>query len=268
MEFIYNKTAIGYNHLKNNIVCQDYSESYSNNKFKIVTCCDGHGGKIYIRSDKGAFFASKAVIDVISRYSERKLESLISSRALEKIKLEVLCKWNELIESDYSLNHFTEEEMKGLDKEDIFKLENNYILAYGTTLNAAILTKNFLIIIQIGDGGIYFIRNKKIEIAFPENDDNVANITNSLCGDNAYNNLYIKAVLRSKYNGILLCTDGLLGPYQTYINFFDNFVSPFVMNFKTITKNKIEEMDKFIDLLGSSVGIGDDVSFSAILFEG
>ena len=267
MEFVYNKTAIGYSHIKSNIVCQDYSETFINNKFKIVTCCDGHGGKIYIRSDKGAQLASQAVIEVINKYSERKLESLILNRALEKIKLEILCKWNELVEMDYSNNHFTKEELKHLDNEQIFKLENNYITAYGTTLNAAILTKNFLIAIQIGDGGIYFIRNRKIELSFPENDDNAANITDSLCGDKAYNNLYIKAVLRHKYNGVILCTDGLLGPYQTYSNFYENFVYPFIRNFKVITKSKIEEMDKFIDSLGSKIGIGDDVSFSSILYE-
>lgn len=266
MEFVYNKTAIGYSHINNNIVCQDYSESYINNKIKIVTCCDGHGGKLYIRSDKGAKLASKAVIDVITKYSERKLESLINSKGLEKIKLEVLCKWNALVEEDYSNNHFTEEELKDLDKEQIFKLENNYITAYGTTLNAAILTKKYLIAIQIGDGGLYFIKNKKMELTFPENDDNVANITNSLCGDKAYNNLFIKAVLRHKYKGVILCTDGLLGPYQTYNNFYENFVNPFIQNFKVITKDIINEMDKFIDSLGCSIGIGDDVSFSTILY--
>lgn len=267
MEFVYNKTSIGYSHIKSNIVCQDYSENFINNKFKIVTCCDGHGGKLYIRSDKGARLASKAVIDVINKYSERKLESLVISKGLEKIKLEILCKWNELVEMDYSNNHFTKEELKNLDNEEIFKLEHNYITAYGTTLNAAILTKNFLIAIQIGDGGLYFIKNKKIELTFPENDDNVANITNSLCGDKAYKNLYIKAVLRHKYNGVILCTDGLLGPYQTYSNFYENFIYPFIQNFKVITKSKIDEMDKFIDSLGSKIGIGDDVSFSSILYE-
>ena len=266
MDFLYNKTSIGYSHINKGIVCQDFSQTYIDNKYKIITCCDGHGGKLYIRSERGAEFASKAVIEVITKYSERKLESLVLKKALDKLKLEILCKWNELVEQDYSFEHFTKEELEELTEEDIFKLENNYITAYGTTLNATILTKNYLICIQIGDGGMYFIKNKKMELVFPENDDNVANITNSLCQDNVYNNLFLKAVINEKYNGIILCTDGLLGPYQTYANFYENFVRSFINNFKIITKKKILEMDKFINDLGEKLGNGDDVSFATILY--
>ena len=113
---------------------------------------------------------------------------------------------------------------------------------------------------------MYFVKNKKIEIIFPDNDDNVANITNSLCGDKAYNKLFIKAVIKEKYNGVILCTDGILGPYQTYSNFYESFVCPFIKNFRIITKEKIFDMDNFIDALGNHIGIGDDVSVACILY--
>lgn len=266
MEFIYSNTVIGFNHISKEIVCQDHSDYYIDNEYKIITACDGHGGKIYIRSDKGAKFASQAVIDVITKYSDSKMELMITNNLLEKIKLEVLCKWNELVEQDYSFNHFSQAEFEHLSEEEQFKLENNYIMAYGTTLNAAIISKNHVICIQIGDGGLYLINNNKIELVFPDNDDNVANITYSLCGDNAYDNIYIKAVVKEEYNGIIICTDGLLGPYQTYENFYDNFINPFINSFKVITKDRINDLDAFIEELGKQTGTGDDVSFASILY--
>ena len=110
---IYNKTSIGYSHLNKNVVCQDYSEHYIDDNYKIITACDGHGGKIYIRSDRGSRFASQAVIDVITKYSPLDIEHLIKNGALNKLKLEILCKWNELIEQDYSKEGFTDKEFKG-----------------------------------------------------------------------------------------------------------------------------------------------------------
>ena len=266
MEFIFNKTVKGFNHIKNNTVCQDYSEIYISKKTKIITACDGHGGKVYIRSDRGAKFASKAVIDVISNYSKKKLDILATKKGLDKVKLEILCKWNELVEKDYINNKFLEEEFFSLNEDDKFQLENNYVLAYGTTLNAVFTTKKYLICMQIGDGGIYLIKRNKMEIAFPENDDNVANMTNSLCGDKAYSNIFIKAIPKNRYNGIIICTDGFLSPYYSYDNLYRNFVGPFNINYRIITKEKLNILDEYIEDLGKKKGVGDDVSFACILY--
>ena len=268
MIFIYSRSTKGYSHEKTNTVCQDHSLKYIDSKYKIITACDGHGGRVYIRSDKGAMFASQAVVEVFSKYSELKLHHLIATKLINKLKLEILCKWNELVEQDYSSNPFTLDELSKLAEDEIFKLETNFVIAYGSTLNAAVLTSKYMICIQIGDGGVFMLKKKKIEVAFPENEDNVANITNSLCGDNAYDNLFIKAFSQDKYSGVILCTDGLLGPYQTYDNFYSNFISPFMRDYKLITHDKIVEMNEFIDALATKKGIGDDVTFSSILYEG
>ena len=89
MIIIYNKTSIGYSHINKGTVCQDYSEHYISEDYRIVTACDGHGGSLYVRSDRGSKLASQAVIEVISKYSYFDLHSLIESDALNKIKLEV-----------------------------------------------------------------------------------------------------------------------------------------------------------------------------------
>ena len=266
MVFIYNKSSIGFSHINNKMPCQDHSVSYGKDKIQVITACDGHGGNLYFRSNKGSKFASQAVIDVINLYSVHRLHKLIKSNKLDKLKLEILCKWNELVEQDYSRKHFSKKELDKLNEEELFKLANNYICAYGTTLNAAILTNKFIICIQIGDGGVYLINKNNIELAFPENDENVANITNSMCADKAFDKIYIKAFYRYCYNGIIICTDGLLTPYQTYTNFKENFIVPFLNNFKLITIDSINKMNQFIEKIGLEIGTGDDVSIAATLY--
>ena len=264
MNFIYNKTSIGYSHLNKNIVCQDYSDYFINHNYKIITACDGHGGKLYIRSDRGAKYASDAVISVFINHSKKEIKSLIEKDGLNKLKLEILCKWNELIERDYSKENFNEEELANLDEEEIFKLTNNFVIAYGSTLNAVVLMDEFVICIQIGDGGIFLLKENDITNAIPENDGNVANITNSLCGDKAYRNLYISVFNKDDYDGTIICTDGLLSPYQTYNNFKNSFVIPIVD--KVISRDIINEIDDFINELGTNIGNGDDVSLGMLFW--
>ena len=70
MIFLYNKSVTGYNHKREGSICQDYSDSYYDNKFVIITACDGHGGKIYFRSDVGSKLASDSVISVFKKYND------------------------------------------------------------------------------------------------------------------------------------------------------------------------------------------------------
>ena len=137
MIFTYNKTSIGYAHQKSNKVCQDYSDTYIGQDIVIVTACDGHGGEVYIRSDGGSKLASKAVIDVFRNSDKRKLKELIQSNNLDKLKLEIICKWNEYVEQDYLANPFKEEELNNLSEQQVNTLLNNFIYAYGTTINVS-----------------------------------------------------------------------------------------------------------------------------------
>ena len=64
MYYVFNKSSIGYSHINNKKPCQDYSASYKDNERVIITCCDGHGGAQYIRSQIGSKAASNAVLNV------------------------------------------------------------------------------------------------------------------------------------------------------------------------------------------------------------
>ena len=63
-------------------------------------------------------------------------------------------------------------------------------------------------------------------------------------------------------DGVLLCTDGVLGPYQSTENFKRSFVRPVV---RRILDGKTNEVKQFVCDLGLRSGVGDDVSLSMIV---
>ena len=259
MKVFYNKTSIGYSHLKSNIVVQDYSDTYFDKKRIIVTACDGHGGKIYFRSDKGSKFASIAIINTFKKVSLKKLKNL------EKIKLDILCEWNKLVEEDLMLNPLNLDDLKGFNEKEIFKITSNPEVVYGTTLNGVLYYNNHYLCVQLGDGGVISLKDNKFNFVFEEDEDNVANLTYSLCSEDAFNYLKIKLIDEKLIDGIIVCTDGLLSPYQSIKNLNDYFIKPTLKLIKQKGIKSGKKLDSFINKLALKTGVGDDVSLGLII---
>ena len=260
----FNITSIGYSHNAEGKACQDSSLSFSDGSVTVVTACDGHGGDLYIRSDRGSKFASYAFLmamvngdpSIYRRYSPEDVE--------KNIKLNILCTWNDLVQSDLAAHPtIRKKEIEHLDEAKIAALKNNPIKAYGTTLGGAMLCGNRLVCAGIGDGGLFLLKNGEIAPALPEGEDEpVANLTYSLCSEDAFEHLKVRVYDMRQLDGVLLCTDGVLGPYQTVENFKSSFVRPVVCK---VLDGKVNEVKEFITDLGAKNGIGDDVSLSMIL---
>ena len=69
----------------------------------------------------------------------------------------------------------------------------------------------------------------------------------------------------SDLDGVIVCTDGLINPYQSLINFRDKFVKPICMKMQD---GKQGEINEFITELGTRIGIGDDVTFGIAMKTG
>ena len=125
-----------------------------------------------------------------------------------------------------------------------------------------------IVCVQIGDGGLFLVKENKITNAFPENDGNVANITNSLCSDNAYSDLFIKVFDADDYDGVFLFTDGVLAPYGTYKSLEHNLINVIENIIEYNTKDFVDEqLNKYINNLGEVDGNGDDVSLGVIYYK-
>lgn len=255
---IFTKTAIGYTHIKNKKPCQDFSSSYGDEERIILTCSDGHGGDVYIRSQYGSKFASNALIRAFLRIEKTKITPSKIKSTLESIKLNVLCEWNALVEEHLKIYPVGKKELNSLCEADILRLKKNPVKAYGTTLCGAMIFCGKLICVQIGDGGAFLLHKEKTVPVFLENDEEqVGNFTCSMCEDDAFRHMHAVVFEKKSFDGVLLCTDGVINPYQNYENFSEYFIKKVICELKNGNSRNLEN---FIVSLGQKDGIGDDVS--------
>ena len=263
MERHFNITSIGYSHVKSGKVCQDFSSSYSDGERTLVTACDGHGGEVYIRSHRGSKFAAMAILKTMLDTRSLSFRKYTAEEIEHNLKLNILCEWNRLVREDLAEHPIRKSEIRSLSEKHAQSLKDTPVKAYGSTLTGAMLCGNRLVCVQLGDGGCYLMKNGDIEPAFPEDEDEpVANVTYSLCGEKAFEHMSARIFDMRSLDGVLICTDGVLGPYQSTENFKRSFVRPVV---RRVLDGKANEVKQFVCDLGLRSGIGDDVSLAMIL---
>ena len=253
------KTSIGYSHVRDGRVCQDFSASYHDSERTIITACDGHGGEIYLRSHKGSRFASDAAISVLRDLDRLDFYKYTKEEICQNIRIKILCHWNAQVEKGLSERHISKKELSTLDAEKSLKLKKSPERAYGTTMNAAMIYAGKLVCVSIGDGGIFLIKKGEIAPAVPEDEDTVANVTYSLCQEDAFQHIKVEIYDFSTLDGVLLCTDGLINPYQSVSNFQNSFVKPVCVN---LLEGNHRKIDEFVEAIGKEYGVGDDVSLA------
>ena len=261
----FTKTNVGYSHLKDRKPCQDYSACYHDEERTIITACDGHGGKVYIRSNVGSRYASNAVMTVLQGVDRSMFYRYTRREICDKLRLQILCEWNALVEEHLGEKNFSKHEFVGLGEGEVFNLKQNPVKAYGTTLQGAMIFGNKLICVSLGDGGLFLLRKGGIYPAFADDEETVANLTYSMCQEDAYKHLKVEIFDFADFDGVLVCTDGVVNPYQSIVNFREKFVKPICMK---LQEGKQKEIDAYITLMGEKIGIGDDVSLAIAMKTG
>ena len=255
---IYAKSHVGYSHLRVGGGCQDHSSAYQDEQRAIVSVADGHGGKVYIRSDRGSKFACEAVMSVF-----KALDPEAETIYPQKLKLQILCAWNALVEADYGHNPFTEEELASLDEDERDALDGRPEKAYGTTLLGVVKLKKQFVIVHLGDGESLVYKAGQVSPCFDEEDDEpVANVTYSMCGEDVLKHMKLTSFPLEYADFVLLCSDGAANPYRSYDNLVSSFVKPVLRELSR--EGGEEKVDRFVESLAEKNGIGDDVSIGVI----
>ena len=263
MSIFFTKTEVGYSHINTGKRCQDFSASYNDEERTIATACDGHGGNVYIRSHLGAKFASTAVIDVLREIERTAFYKAKKEAVIENIRLNILCRWNSLVEGHLSKNPIRMSEVSELTEAEILSLRKNPIKAYGTTLNATMILGTKIVCVSLGDGGCFLVKGGVVTPAFAEDEDEpVANITYSLCQDDAFSHLQVSVHELSAYDGAIVCTDGMINPYQNLSNFSTGLIAPAIA---TLNSGNGKSLEAFVSQVGTRLGTGDDVSLGIVV---
>ena len=270
-------SCIGENHIKKGIECQDSSLHIDNSLYSFASTADGHGSLCYLRTERGSEFAVDCALECVNEFLSglKTAEADLSSEKeremlFDQLWRSIVSRWHTTAEEDFRFEPFTEEELDRIPEQfDYYReryLSGRYIEAYGTTLAFAVVTEDFALCIQIGDGSCVVL-NADGEVCEPVPEDPRCydNVTTSMCQDDA--------VLSYRYAyfpkdeipaAIFLGTDGIENSYwskEQLYGFYRGLALTFI---ECGLDEGVRQLSAFLPEM-TRRGSGDDVSVSGII---
>jgi serine/threonine protein phosphatase PrpC len=243
----------------------------------VVAIADGHGSPKCFRSDKGSRFVVKKCVQIVSEFLDElrgKFDTAeIESKGKDYLPKEIVKEWRKAVETHLKNNPFTEDEFKRLEEKSgansIKLIEENPLLAYGTTSLTVAIEEDFVLYLQLGDGDILNISaSGEVTKSLPEDARLLANETTSMCLPKAEKDFrfFVQKISAEQSPAmILLSTDGYLNSFSSEAGFFQAGTDILAMlgaenGFETVSENLKAWLEE-----ATQMGSGDD-STVAIVF--
>lgn len=330
--YSFHKSVRGHMHIMRDIICQDYSASFTEDDdlFHIAIVADGHGSCVCVRSDIGSKIATEVAKEELENFAsyilynrkreidKKELEewnSLLQNQKsdtsflhifeeknvlmedglnlnidnmpngeeegydgfsfpkdkeilIKKLTDSIVFQWKKAVNKHFETHPFTEQEMElaGMyEKKYRGKMEIEH--AYGTTLIAALRIKDFLILIQQGDGRCdVFYGDGGVDQPIPWDENCHENVTTSMCDFHAKEEIR-SCVLDLREREVVACYLGTDGVEDSYRDMEGTHA--FYQNLSCyIVENGIEELEKYLEEMlpeFSKKGSADDISVAGIV---
>jgi hypothetical protein len=240
----------------------------------VIAVTDGHGSARSFRSDIGAKYAAYTAHEVLQGFLNKRasLQSLSAAKewAENRLPREIARTWRDWVQEHVSVNPFTKDELTSLREKEGDKradqVENEPVIAYGSTLLCALLTAEYIIYAQLGDGDILAVaENGEVSRPIPKDERLIANETTSLCLPKAWEDFRVvfQPLTGATPALIMLATDGYANSYRSETEFLK--VGTDFLNL--IRSEGIELVNKSLrDWLTetSAQGSGDDITVGII----
>lgn len=222
-------TARGANHQRSGLPNQDAiawrSGAYPGQSV-VLAVADGHGAPLYVRSQRGARIATHVAVSILSDFaaahSGQPLLSAVKRTAADRLPRDLVRAWNEAVAADLG-----QEPLGAMDLDAVAqrvapsafdRLLANPHIVYGATLLAVLITSEYMLAVQLGDGDIVAVADDgtATDWAWLRDPRLVANETTSLCSPKAwrYMHAYFQPVMASSVRLVLLSTDGYANSFE------------------------------------------------------
>ncbi len=186
-----------------------------------VAVADGHGSAKHQRSDIGAQLAVEVTIELLEEFANQPYDVRLIKEASSYLPGKIVQAWREAVVDD----HQKHEPAQNIDEASATVEQDDAVVysLYGTTLLAALVTEDYVLYLQIGDGNVLVLNDAgETEPPLPQNASFIANETNSLSQANAANHFEQKIVFFAYQSPpvlISLCSDGYINSYTSSIEF-------------------------------------------------
>lgn len=276
------ETVTGASHYRKNLTNQDHGkvEQPNENSLPIILAIsDGHGSAKSFRSDRGSEFAVETAIELLTGLVDQESDGENIPLVKEYVNLQlpqrIVSTWKKKVDDDLEKEDFTSKELDKLEKEEGEKVrqslednkeERKYVV-YGATLLAVLVTEDYNLYLQLGDGDILTVDIWGKTTRPIDKDENlIANETYSLCMKDAWkyiDNHFVRYTQESKRPMIIVSTDG----YANSFNSEDKFIKIGKDYLDMIRQQTFDEVAKklkgFLEQT-SQGGSGDDITFGLI----
>ena len=210
------ESVIGYSHIRKKLPNQDqgaFKRKYGGSPL-IGAVSDGHGGKMYFRSDRGSDFAVRSVISVLSYFYDQE-PALSDGKITEAICRDILKEWKINVLEDITKNPYSADELQLINEGKAGRKFNipidpdyELIRPYGSTVLATIITQEYAFVFQLGDGDIIIhTQDGSFHRPIPSDKNLTGNETYSLCMPESWRDFKVQRI-DDVPDFIMLCTDG------------------------------------------------------------
>lgn len=240
----------------------------------ILGVSDGHGSPKSFRSDVGSRLAVEQsawmVQDLLDGQPDPSNLSAVKRTAEDHLPREIVRRWQQKVRDHLAKNPFTEEELTSVANQQgsdaRLKVESNPLLAYGATILIVLVTSDFILYLQLGDGDILVVNaDGKVNRPLPKDERLFANETTSLCRLEAWSDVRFRfqALYKIPPALILLATDGYSNSYRAD----DDFMKIGSDMLAIIKKEGIEYVQENLESWlkeTSADGSGDDITLGML----
>jgi len=240
----------------------------------ILVVSDGHGSAKSFRSDRGSRFAVTAAADLmqelVSGQPDPQNLSVVKRFAEERLPNELVRRWQSAVDHDLAERPFTELEFAELaeqrGEQSAREVAKTPRLAYGATVLGVLVTQDFLLFLQLGDGDILAVADDgAVTRPFARDTRLIANETTSLCMSEAWREVRLR--FQANYGGlpalIMAATDGYA---NSFVNddAFRKVGSDILAIMREDGVGPVEEnLAEWLDE-ASGAGSGDDISLGIL----
>ncbi|HQJ90585.1 MAG TPA: protein phosphatase 2C domain-containing protein [Paludibacteraceae bacterium] len=187
----------GYSHIQEGSPREDFGETKVTESCRIFAVADGHGDSNCPRSNFGSEAACHVAIKALESFAnsitENAMEPILLGTEADRRKVikpliaNIVSEWRKVVNAHFTENPLTLDERAKCDRYlDRYDRGEKLEHIYGTTLIAGLLTDKYLLLLQQGDGRCdVFDANGEVSQPIPWDDKCFANVTTSLCEDDA-----------------------------------------------------------------------------------
>ncbi len=193
---LFSNSATGSKHVQDGLSNEDSVLTLEHDDYQIVAVADGHGARECFRSEIGSRLAVDVAVKNLELFAQTiKRYDLYSYLEQEKERDElvrsliqdIVDHWNQYVYADIKAYPIQDDEYERAQTLSSIYQKGMYLTnIYGSTLLAALMTPEYILIVQQGDGTCaVFNEDGSLDDPMPEDDLCIRNLTTSLCDKDA-----------------------------------------------------------------------------------